>query len=157
MANLHLELEPPQVYLAVAKGASDGYVPILPALAQELRTYLSGPNTTYLFESNRRTHYSPRAIQLVVRDAAKQAGLETSVTPHRLPASVATRLLDAGMYIDQVQTFLRYRNVCTTQIYAETSIANLKELPYGPVETTLRRPLLTRVTGRNVALNMSHA
>jgi integrase/recombinase XerD len=33
--DLHLMLDPPQVYIAQAKGGSDGYVPILPALAQE--------------------------------------------------------------------------------------------------------------------------
>ncbi len=34
--DLYLSLDPPQIYLAQAKGGSDGYVPILPALAQEL-------------------------------------------------------------------------------------------------------------------------
>src|SRR4051794_8561384 len=38
--DLHLALNPPQVYIAKAKGDSDGYVPLLPAVAQELRTYL---------------------------------------------------------------------------------------------------------------------
>ena len=109
-ADLHLDLEPPQIYIAVAKGGSDGYVPILPVLAQELRTYLNGRKTTYLFESNRRTRYSARAVQLIVQDAAQRAGLEKSVTPHRLRASVATLLLDKGMPLDQVQKFLRHKN-----------------------------------------------
>ncbi|MDQ3396759.1 MAG: site-specific integrase [Deinococcota bacterium] len=125
--DLYLDLEPPQVYLAVAKGGSDGYVPILPTLAQELRTYLSGRKTVYLFESNRRSRYTSRAVQLIVQDAAKRAGIEKAVTPHRLRASVATLLLDAGMPIDQVQKFLRHKNVTTTQIYAETSLHNLGE------------------------------
>jgi integrase len=42
VVDLRLDLNPPQIYLAVAKGGSDGYVPILPALAQELRTHLRG-------------------------------------------------------------------------------------------------------------------
>jgi integrase/recombinase XerD len=32
--DLHLMLDPPQVYIAHAKGGSDGYVPILPALGK---------------------------------------------------------------------------------------------------------------------------
>ena len=127
VADLHLNLEPPQIYIAVAKGNSDGYVPILPTLAQELRTYLNGRRTIYLFESNWRTRYTPRAVQLVVQDAAKQAQIEKVVTPHRLRASVATLLLDAGMFIDQAQKLLRHKNVTTTQIYAETSLKNLGE------------------------------
>jgi integrase/recombinase XerD len=58
VVDLRLNLEPPQVYLAIAKGGSDGYVPILPALAQELRPHLSGRKATYLFESNRHTPYT---------------------------------------------------------------------------------------------------
>lgn len=100
-------------------------MPILPTHAQELRTYLSGRKATYLFESNRRPRYSPHAARLIVQDAAQRAGLEKSVAPHRLRASVATLLLDKGMPLDQVQKFLRHKNVTTTQIYAEMSLKNL--------------------------------
>jgi integrase/recombinase XerD len=90
--DLRLDLDPPQIYLAIAKGGSDGYVPMLPALAQELRTHLRGRKATSLFESNRSTPYTPRAVQLIVRDAAQRAGLPQRVTPHRLRASGATLL-----------------------------------------------------------------
>lgn len=122
VADLHLTLDPPQVYLAHAKGGSDGYVPILPALAQELQTHLSGRHRGYLFESNRGDKYSPRYIQLVVREAANPARIDKQVTPHRLRASVATILLDAGMPPNHVQKFLRHKRIATTQIYAETSL-----------------------------------
>jgi len=127
VVDLRLDLDPPQIYLALAKGGSDGYVPILPTLAQELRTHLRGRKAIYLFESNRHTRYTPRAVQLIVHDAAQRAGLVQHVTPHRLRASVATLLLDAGMPIDQVQKFLRHKHLSTTQIYAETSLKNLGE------------------------------
>lgn len=125
--DLHLSLEPPQIYIAHAKGGSDGYVPILPTLAQELRTHLGERKNGYLFESNRHALYTPRAVQLMVREAAKQAHIDKCVTPHRLRASVATMLLDAGMPIDQVQKFLRHKRVTTTQIYAETSLHSVGE------------------------------
>jgi integrase/recombinase XerD len=127
VVDLCLDLEPPQVYLAVAQGGSDGYVPSLPALAHEFRTHLSGRKAIYLFESNRHAPSTPRAVQLVVQDAAKRAGLAQRVTPHRLRASVATLPLDAGMPIDQVPKFLRHKHLSTTQLYAETSLRNLGE------------------------------
>ena len=117
----------PQIYLAVAKGGSDGYVPILPNLAQELRTHLNGRKAGYLFESNRHDRYSSRAVQLMVKEAARAAGLEQTVTPHRLRASVATLLLDEGMPLEQVQKFLRHKLIATTQIYAETSLRGMGE------------------------------
>lgn len=125
--DLHLNLEPPQVRITVAKGGSDGYVPVLPALAQELRTHLDGRTVGYLFESNRHDAYTPRMIQRIVKAAAQAAGIEKQVTPHRLRASVATILLDAGMPLDQVQRFLRHKRIETTQIYAETSVRNMGE------------------------------
>jgi integrase/recombinase XerD len=125
--DLYLSLVPPHIYLAHAKGGSDGYVPIPPALAQELRTHLAGRRSGYLFESNRADKYTPRYIQLIVRDAAKRAGIAKQVTPHRLRASVATLLLDAGMPLDQVQKFLRHKRIATTQIYAETSVRGMGE------------------------------
>jgi len=125
--DLQLALEPPQIYIAHAKSGSDGYVPILPTLAQELRTHLGERKKGYLFESNRHAPYTPRAVQLMVQEAAKQAHIDKRVTPHRLRASVATLLLDAGMPIDQVQKFLRHKRVTTTQIYAETSMRRVGE------------------------------
>lgn len=125
--DLHLALDPPQVYIANAKGGSDGYVPILPALAQEMRTHLNGRRNGYVFESNRSDKYTPRYVQRLVKEIAKQAAIEKNVTPHRLRASVATILLDAGMPLDQVQKFLRHKRITTTQIYAETSLHGMSE------------------------------
>lgn len=127
VTDLYLSLDPPQIYLAHAKGGSDGYVPILPALAQELQTHLAGRRRGYLFESNRGDKYTPRYIQLVVREAATQARIDKQVTPHRLRASVVTILLDAGMPLDHVQKFLRHKRIASTQIYAETSLRALGE------------------------------
>jgi integrase/recombinase XerD len=125
--DLHLALDPPQVYIGKAKGGSDGYVPILPALAQELRTHLGGRRNGYVFESNRSDKYTPRYVQRLIKDAAQRAGIDKNVTPHRLRASVATILLDAGMPLDQVQKFLRHKRITTTQIYAETSLRGMGE------------------------------
>lgn len=125
VSHLQLDLDPPQVFIAHAKGGSDGSVPILPALAQELRTHLGTRRSGYLFESNRHTRYTPRLVQRVVKAAAQTAGIDKTVTPHRLRASVATLLLDGGMPLDQVQKFLRHQRITTTQIYAETSVKNV--------------------------------
>ena len=40
--DLHLDDESPQIYLTHAKRQACRYVPVLPALAQELRTHLQG-------------------------------------------------------------------------------------------------------------------
>jgi integrase/recombinase XerD len=50
--NLHLDGDPPQIYLSHYK-ESNRHVPILPALAQELRTHFNGRRSGFLFEANR--------------------------------------------------------------------------------------------------------
>jgi integrase/recombinase XerD len=125
---LHLDSDPPQIYLSHCKKESNRYVPILPALAQELRTHLNGRRRGFLFETNRNDRYSARTVQSVVNAAARKAGIDKRVYPHLLRHSIATILLDSGeVPIDQVQKFLGHLQISTTQIYAETSIRALGE------------------------------
>jgi integrase/recombinase XerD len=124
--DLHLDGDPPQIHLRHCKKESNRYVPILPALAQELRTHLDGRRQGYLFETNRHDRYSVRTMQSIVQASAREAGIEKRVYPHLLRHSVATILLDSGLVpIDQVQKFLGHLQLSTTQIYAETSVRAL--------------------------------
>jgi integrase/recombinase XerD len=126
--DLHLDDELPQICLRHAKRQACRYVPVLPDLAQELRTHLHGRRLGYLFESNRHTRYSVRTVQAVVKRCAQRAGIAKRVYPHLLRHSIATILLDSGLVpIDQVQKFLGHLQLSTTQIYAETSARALGE------------------------------
>src|ERR1039457_4991126 len=70
--DLHLDGDPPQIYLSHCKKESNRYVPLLPALAQELRTHLNGRCQGYLFETNRNARYSVRTIQSMVKSEARR-------------------------------------------------------------------------------------
>jgi integrase/recombinase XerD len=124
--DLLLDGDPPQIHIVHAKRGADRYVPILPALADELRTHLHGRQTGFLFESNRQTRYSTRTVQSIVTTCARTAGIKKRVYPHLLRHSIATILLDSGLVpIDQLQKFLGHLDLSTTQIYAETSLRAL--------------------------------
>lgn len=126
--DLHLDDDPPRIHLTHAKGQANRHVPILPALAQELRTHLKGRRQGYLFESNRHTRYAVRTVQTLVQRCAHAAGITRRVHPHLLRHSIATILLDSGLVpIDQVRKFLGHLHLSTTQIYAETSLRALGE------------------------------
>ena len=109
------------------KGGKSRYVPILPELAQELRTHLGDRKRGYLFESNRHQAYSPRRLQQIVRETAEKAGIIKRVHPHLLRHTVATFLLERGMPLEQIQRFLGHSKIETTQVYAESTTAMLKE------------------------------
>jgi integrase/recombinase XerD len=51
------------ILIAKAKGGKSRYVPILPELAEELRTHLGDRATSYLFETIHHMPSSPRHIQ----------------------------------------------------------------------------------------------
>ena len=70
-----------------AKGGKRRYVPILPELAQELRTHLCDRTQGYLFETNRHGAFSSRRIQQLVKETAALAGISKQVSPHPAPAS----------------------------------------------------------------------
>jgi integrase/recombinase XerD len=115
------------ILLDRGKGGKSRYVPILPELAQELRTHLGDRGTGYLFETNRHLPYSPRRIQQIVKSTAEGARINKRVYPHLLRHSVATALLERGMPIDQIQKFLGHSKLETTQIYAESTTEMMKE------------------------------
>jgi integrase/recombinase XerD len=126
--DLHLDDDSPRIHLTHAKGQANRYVPILPALAQELRTHLQGCRQGYLFESNRHTRYAVRTVQTMVQRCAPGGGPHQASSPHLLRHSIATILLDSGQVpIDQVRKFLGHLHLTTTQIYAETSLRALGE------------------------------
>ena len=110
-----------------AKGGKRRYVPILPELDQELRTHLRDRTQGYLFETNRHAAFSPRRIQQLVKETADLAGITKRVTPHTLRHSVATTLLEHGMPLEQIQQFLGHAQLDTTQIYAASTTAMIKE------------------------------
>src|SRR5713226_7615164 len=56
-------LDEAMILITKGKGGKSRYVPILPELAQELRTHLGTRTTGYVFETNRHLPYSPRRIQ----------------------------------------------------------------------------------------------
>ncbi len=115
------------ILIQKAKGGKSRYVPILPDLAQELRTHLGDRATGYLFESNRDRPYSARRVQQIVKEMAEKAKIKKRVYPHLLRHSVATTLLERGMPIEQIQKFLGHSKLETTQVYAESTTEMIKE------------------------------
>jgi integrase/recombinase XerD len=114
------------ILIEKGKGGKSRYVPILPELAQELKTYLGSRKIGYIFESNRHTKFTTRRIQQIVKETAGRAGITKKVHPHLLRHTVATFLLENGMPLEQIQKFLGHSKIETTQIYAESSTEMMK-------------------------------
>jgi integrase/recombinase XerD len=109
------------------KGGKQRVVPVLPELAQELRTHLGDREAGALFETRSSKAYSPRRVQQIIKEVAATAGITKRVYPHLLRHTVAQHLLEGGMPLEQVQKFLGHAKIETTQIYADSSPAMIQD------------------------------
>ena len=75
----------------------------------------------YLFINNRRTGYSVKSIQKIVKDAQKKAGIKKNVHPHTMRHSFATHIIEQGESISEVQALLGHKSPETTMIYVHTA------------------------------------
>jgi integrase/recombinase XerD len=99
------------ILIAKAKGGKSRSVPILPELAQELRTHVGQRTVGYRFETNRTPRYSLRRIQQSLKETAAQAQITKRVYPHLLRHSVATTLLERGCRLSRCKSFSGTRSV----------------------------------------------
>lgn len=109
------------------KGKKDRVVPILPALADELTVAIARRRAGPLFLTRTHGRFSQRRIEQLVHDLAAGAALTKRVYPHLMRHTVAQLLLEGGMSLEQVQRFLGHASITTTQIYAESSPAMIRD------------------------------
>lgn len=65
-------------------------------------------------------------VFLVLKNAARAAGITRTVSPHTLRHSFATHLLEGGASIRQVQEMLGHESIMTTEIYTHLDTAHLR-------------------------------
>ncbi|PFG31087.1 site-specific tyrosine recombinase XerD [Paramicrobacterium agarici] len=106
-----------------ARAALDEYlVRVRPALSAR------GAATPALFLGLRGQRVSRQNAWLIIRAAAKRAGLSEHVSPHTLRHSFATHLLQGGADVRVVQELLGHSSVATTQIYTLVTADTLRDM-----------------------------
>jgi site-specific recombinase XerD len=97
------------------KGKKERKIILPEELVNELRDWIAQHKGIYLFGDEK--PLTARNIQKILKNAAKAAGINKKVTPHKLRHSFATHLLESGLDIRIIQMLLGHENLATTQIY----------------------------------------
>jgi site-specific recombinase XerD len=122
-ADLHiqdLDLPAKRLVIRAGKGQRDRLVYLSESACQAIRLYLQEnqrPAQDFLWRQKSGKLISPDYLRKVVADIGAELGID-HLHPHRLRHTCATRLLNAGMDIIQIQKLLGHEKLATTMIYA---------------------------------------
>lgn len=143
--DIHGREQPPRLHVRHGKGGKERFVPLAPAMVEQLRQWWSTHrHRTLLFPSPGRgwadrteslsqamarstTNLSVSAVQLAYRLARAASGVNSASTTHSLRHSYATHLLEEGVSLLQISKYLGHESIETTVIYTHlTAISEAK-------------------------------
>jgi len=111
------------LHLHHGKGGKDRYVPLPPACLTMLRHHWrTHRNPVWLFPALRMGRQADQpmnesALQRAFRAALKESGVRKKATVHTLRHSYATHLLEAGVNLRVIQSYLGHASPTATAIY----------------------------------------
>ena len=120
----------------LGKGDKERLVPIGEEALKHIQFYMDGVrrhlpkiqplNEDFIFLNRRGRKLSRVMSFMIVKDAAKDAGIEKNVSPHTFRHSFATHLVEGGADLKAVQDMLGHESITTTEIYTHLDNAYLR-------------------------------
>lgn len=120
----------------IGKGDKERLVPVgRPAIKyiniyrQNIRVHLPviPGNEDFVFLNRRGKKLSRIMIFLIIKNAAKNAGITKNISPHTFRHSFATHLVEGGADLRAVQEMLGHESITTTEIYTHLNREYLRE------------------------------
>jgi integrase/recombinase XerD len=109
------------VHVCHGKGGKDRYVPLPQPILEMLRQYWgTHRDPVWIFPSTHQTVQGPMdasGLQRAFHGALLDSGIQKPATVHTLRHSYATHLLEAGLNLRIIQTYLGHASPNTTAIY----------------------------------------
>ena len=120
----------------MGKGAKERTIPIHDQAFQVLARYLDegrprvvrNPKERALFVNRRGERLTRQGFWLILKQYAREACIETLVTPHTLRHSFATHMLRGGAPLRNVQELLGHANISTTQVYTQITDEHVRHV-----------------------------
>lgn len=123
-----------QIVRVRGKGKKERIVPIGEPALKAIEKYWSflprrpeASASVFLAEKRNRSPLSGIMLARRLKTYLAIAGLDPSLTPHKLRHSYATHMLDAGADLRSVQELLGHAHLTTTQVYTHVTTERLKK------------------------------
>ncbi|PAD22121.1 site-specific tyrosine recombinase XerD [Terribacillus saccharophilus] len=131
--DLHLEMGFVRCF---GKGSKERIVPLGDMAKARLEEYLNRSRkillkskaSDILFVNHHGNPLSRQGFWKVLKQIARNAGIQKEITPHTLRHSFATHLLENGADLRAVQEMLGHADISTTQIYTHVTKTRLKDI-----------------------------
>ena len=130
-----LDLTAGTLLIRHGKGGKSRVVPMGNTATSALLDYLqharprfvsSKPGVTALFlAATTGNRLSKMSIRLIVREAARKAGIDRRINPHAIRHACATHMLRAGASLRHIQQLLGHSRIDTTEIYTHVDTSDL--------------------------------
>jgi integrase/recombinase XerD len=114
----------------IGKGNKERLIPLPQPFGQILGQWLDGKyKDEFVFARGPANKPpGPHAVRAYLRRLSERAGIDKNVTPHKLRHTYATRLLEAGAELVDIQALLGHVDLSTTQIYTHVSEERMADI-----------------------------
>jgi len=134
LSNIYFDLG---LIKVIGKGNKERLIPIGQEAQKHIGFYREGvrklqnnihlDHENILFLNRRGKGLSRVMVFMVIKEAAKTAGIEKPVSPHTFRHSFATHLIEGGADLRAVQDMLGHESITTTEIYTHLDTDFLRE------------------------------
>ena len=117
------------------KGNKERLVPISGEALKEINLWYIDRNLMnikpgeedYVFLNRRGAHLTRTMILIMIKNYAKDAGIQKTISPHTLRHSFATALYKGGADLRVIQEMLGHEDIGTTEVYTHLDTSDLRK------------------------------
>lgn len=125
-----IDFERCQIRINQGKGKKDRIVPFPESFKEVLAVHTDPSNkkgVIYLFESSYKRPYTDRGIRKILAKYTKEAGINHSISPHKLRHFLFTWLKKQGLDDAMIQPFSGHDSRKSLEIYSKLSLCDTQE------------------------------
>ena len=124
-----------QILLVRGKGRKERLVPMSPTSLHAINLYMASERALldvkhgeegFVFLNVRGRRMTRQMVFIMLRQAAADAGITRTISPHTLRHSFATHLLEGGANLRAIQQMLGHESLATTEIYLHLDSTHLR-------------------------------